>query len=193
MSSVRAPAVGPGEAAVLLRDPVPGAEAFLHPIEFLAGEHERQLSICAVLERLLHNPRHGVSQAQLQAVREYLANDLPLHMLDEEEDLFPLLRRCCPAEDNIQEVFALLREEHRADAALKEELCRDLDVLIRGQAFSDPARFLMNAFAFTEIQRRHLAWENAVILPRARRHLSEADCAGLGQRMAARRGLGPAD
>ena len=43
--------------------------------------------------------------------------------------------------------------------------------------------------AFSQALRRHLAWENAVIMTRAERHLTDEDHAELGRRMAARRGL----
>jgi hemerythrin-like domain-containing protein len=157
------------------------------PIAFLAREHERQLTICMMVDRLVHNPRHGAERAEMEAVRKYLFEDLPLHMADEEEGLFPLLRRRCPPDDDMDEVFHLLHREHAKDENLKQQLCHDLDQLLEGCALDDPARFLMNAFAFSETHRRHLAWENAVILPRARKHLTEEDCAALARDMAERR------
>ena len=75
------------------------------------------------------------------------------------------------------------------DQRLDADLRRDLNCLICGQAFADPVRFLMTAFAFAETQRRHLAWENAVVVSRARKYLTKADQAELGRRMAKRRGL----
>ncbi len=62
-------------------------------------------------------------------------------------------------------------------------------VLVAGRAIGYPARFHMNPFAFSETQRRHLAWTNAVILPRARTYLTAGDHSELGRRMAARRGM----
>ncbi|MFQ5773483.1 MAG: hemerythrin domain-containing protein [Kiloniellaceae bacterium] len=162
---------------------------FGSPIDFLSAEHERQLAVCDVLDRLVHNPRHGTDAAVLEAVRRYLVRDLPLHVADEEEDLFPLLRRRCPKSDDIEEIFELLQREHEMDQTLYQELIRNLEALIAGHAFADPAQFMMNTFVFSETQRRHLAWENSVILPRADRHLTEEDCAELGRRMAARRGI----
>lgn len=188
-SAQRGTAAGAPKPAKFSRPPIE-RRAFRAPIDFLAAEHERQLTVCRVLDRLVHNPRHGVDSAELAAVRDYLVQNLPLHVADEEEDLFPLLRRRCPKGDDVEEVFELLCREHEVDQALLRELAGNLDALLAGRAFSDLARFMMNAFAFSETQRRHLAWENAVILPRARRHLSEDDKAALGRRMAARRGFG---
>lgn len=163
--------------------------SFGAPIDFIVVEHEHQLAVCAVLDRLLRNPRHGAHPAVVETVREYLLHDLPLHIADEEEDLFPLLRRRCPVGDDVEGIFAILHREHEIDQRLNQVVSDDLEIIISGRAFADPARFLMNLFAFVETQRRHLAWENTVVLPRARRHLSVEDCAELGRRMAARRGF----
>jgi hemerythrin-like domain-containing protein len=171
-------------------EPAPHApEAFRAPIDLIAADHERQLVVCGVMERLVHNPRHGAQRRVIEAVRTYLARDLPLHVADEEEDLFPLLRRRCPSGDRIDEIFDILCGEHDADARLNNDVSEDLEALIGGRALGDPARFLINLFAFSQTQRRHLAWENAVILPRARAYLTATDTLELGRRMARRRGM----
>ncbi len=164
-------------------------EAFGAPIDVLAAEHARQLALCDAMDRIVHNPRHGADAAEIAAIRDYLRHDFPLHVADEEDDLFPLLRRRWSAGDDPDEVYELLRREHEEDKRLGEDVRADLGVLIAGRAFGDPARSLMNLSAFSRIRRRHLAWENAVLLPRASAHLTAADCAELGRRMAARRGI----
>lgn len=164
-------------------------ELFRAPIDFIAADHARQLVVCEVMDRLLHNPRHGAGRAEVELVRIYLVHDFPLHIADEEDILFPLLRHRCPASDNIEEIFDLLCREHEIDARLNKDVSADLEALVAGRAFDDPARFLMNLSTFSETQRRHLAWENAVILPRARTYLTAGDHSELGRRMAARRGM----
>lgn len=180
-----------GQASLETRFNPPRIDAtvFLDPIEFIVAEHERQLAVCGVMDRLLLNPRHGADRAEIKAVRDYLQQDFPMHIADEEGDLFPLLQCRCPRGDNIQEVFDLLLREHETDRDLNRQVSDDLEVLIAGRAFTDPARFLMGLCVYSETQRRHLAWENAVVLPRARKHLTEEDCFKLGYNMAARRGL----
>ncbi len=164
-------------------------EMFRAPLDFMVAEHGRQLAVCKVMERLRHNPRHGAQRGTMEAVRSYLIRDYPLHIADEEEDLFPLLQQRCPREDSLDEVFALLRREHAADARLHLAVIEDLALLIGGRALDDPARAFLNLTTFGETQRRHLAWENAVVVPRAQRYLTEADHLNLGQRMAWRRGI----
>ncbi len=163
--------------------------AFNRPLSVIEADHASQLAVCRVLDRLLHNPRHGADAQELVAVRDYLRLQLPLHIADEEEDLFPLLRQQAPADDDLKQILAQLHTEHDTDRRLNDHLCSDIDCLITGHALADPAQFLKNAFAFSEMQRRHLAWENAVIVTRARKSLRKADQAELGRRMAKRRGI----
>lgn len=164
-------------------------EAFRDPIAVIEADHVLLLAVCDVLDRLVRNPRHGVEGQEIVAVRDYLRFHLPLHLADEEEDLFPLMRQHAAADDDLEQILSQLYLEHQTDRRLNDDLCSDIDCLIAGRAFADPARFLMNAFAFSETQRRHLAWENAVVVTRARKCLCNADRAELGRRMAKRRGL----
>ena len=163
--------------------------ALRSPLNFLSAEHARQIAICDVLDRLVRSPRGGADRAELEAVHAYLIRDLPLHIDDEDWDLFPLLRRRCPMTLEVEQMFQLLHNEHETDRELQAELVLNLEHLIKHEAFDDPARFFMNAFAFSQTQRRHLAWENQVVLTRAWRHLTEDDHMELGRRMAARRGI----
>lgn len=169
----------------------PGHEpaAFRDPIAVLEADHVQVLALCDVLDRLLHNPRHGADLTEVAAVYDYLQQHLANHIADEEEDLFPLLRRTAAAGDDIDQILGLLHDEHETDRRVNDDLRGDLESLLNGRAFTDPARFMMNLSTFAETQRRHLAWEDTVVLARARKHLKDADRAELGRRMAARRGL----
>lgn len=165
--------------------------SFRSPVDFIAAEHKRQLAICDLLDHLARNPRHTAASYELTRVRDYFVRELPLHTADEEQDLFPALARRCPSSDEIDAVFILLRLEHDCDRTLVAELVAALDALIEGHALPDPAAFMANARAVSETQRRHLAWENTVILPRARKHLNAEDLAALTEAMAARRDAKP--
>jgi hemerythrin-like domain-containing protein len=168
-------------------------EVFRAPLDFIVAEHGCRMAVCNVIERLRHNPRHGARRATMEAVRSYLIRDYPLHLADQEEDLFPLLQQRCPREDSLNQGLALLRRERAADAHLHLEVIDDLALLIGGRALDDPLRAFMNLAAFGGTQRRHIAWENAVMVPCARRYLTEADHSSIGRRMAWRRGIELAD
>ena len=186
MYALKVAADGPG--ARFARTPH-APEAFHDPIAVIEADHAQQLAVCDVLDRLVRNPRHGAEGQEIVSVCNYLRTHLPLHIADEEEDLFPLMRRRAAADDDLEQILSQLYLEHQTDRRLNDDLCGDIECLIDGHAFADPARFLMNAFAFSETQRRHLAWENAVVVTRARKCLCNADRAELGRCMAKRRGL----
>lgn len=183
------PKTGPASPDVTFTWRQHAPEDFKRPITVIETDHAIQLAICDVLDRIIQNPRHGAGEQEIKTMREYLCTHLPLHIADEEEDLFPLLRQCASADDELEQILGQLHREHHMDQRLDDDLCRDLKCLIDGNAFADPVRFLMTAFAFGETQRRHLAWENAVVVSRARKYLTKADQAELGRRMAKRRGI----
>lgn len=158
------------------------------PLEFLAGHHDRQGVMCAGLEHLAGQPASSRSRETAQLVLDYLEHELPLHIADEEEDLFPLLRERCGRDDDLETMFAMLRSEHGSDDALMARLMGPLRDLASGRTPAAPDVFARDAMAFATLQRRHLAWENGTILPLARQRLSAEDKAELGRRMTARRG-----
>jgi hemerythrin-like domain-containing protein len=111
-----------------------------------------------------------------------MREDLGLHVADEERDLFPLLRRRAGPGDDIEFILALLASEHMRDHELSNAVVAALERRERGTLRAAGP-------AFAETQRRHLAWENALIIPRARHILQPADLARLGRSFAKRRGL----
>ena len=157
------------------------------PIKFILNEHDRQLEICDALETLISVLDLEPVAGRASALLRFLTVDLPLHIEDEEQDLFPMLRAHCGAQGEIGEVLDQLAVEHEDDRDLACPIVADLEALSEGRAPSHPLRFHGNARAFCELQRRHLIWENRLVLPLAERHLSVADKAELGRRMAERR------
>lgn len=158
------------------------------PLEFLFAEHYRQRAVLNHLERLAAEPSREARSKIARMVLRFLQVDLVHHVADEEEDLFPLMRARCEPNDGIETVFKVLAAEHAADAALVADVAVGLQAVIAAPHLS-PETFPAAVRAFVETQRRHLAWENALILPLARRRLQPADLEALGQRMARRRGV----
>ncbi len=162
---------------------------FRHPIEFLFKEHDRLLEILATLELLAHDCTADRAPENAALVLGYLEHEMPLHIADEEEDLFPLLTRRCAPEDEIDELVALLSSEHETDEKHYLALLAPLRAIVNGRPPPNPMQFAADARAFAVLQRRHLGWENGTVLPLARRRLTAADMAELGRKMAERRGL----
>ena len=156
------------------------------PLNFIFADHYRQRVVCTLLEELADAAT--LNAAKAEEVVDFLANDMARHVLDEEEDLFPLLRRRCAPEDEIEAILNQLALEHAADERLGRDLVVALGALIAaGTAprIRPKVRELMLDFA--RRQRRHLMVENNIVLPIARTRLLDADLAGLTRRMAARR------
>lgn len=153
------------------------------PLAFLAAEHARQRALLAHLERLAGN-RTGSRIAIARALAAWLACELPLHLRDEEESLYPRL------EGRARSVTRRLAEENRATAALRSALRVDLAHIAMGHRPSD--LFAAAARDFVARYRRHLAVEENDVMPAAGRRLGRADRVMIAREMAARRGAGAA-
>jgi iron-sulfur cluster repair protein YtfE (RIC family) len=158
------------------------------PLDWFAAEHYRHRQFCALMHRLA--ALETFEPGPLEALVGFLRHELGRHLADEEEDLFPLLRKRALPEDEVDQVLGRLTSEHRGDLAhghaLRNHLERCLEAHVAPSR--DPAVALaLDAFASQELH--HLALENAVVLPLARLRLTPRDLKGLSRRLAARRGL----
>ncbi|MFN3582658.1 hemerythrin domain-containing protein [Phenylobacterium sp.] len=167
-------------------EPLP-RELMAAPLDWFFAEHGRHRHFCKLVNEAAVARRFDA--AQIGRLLDFLANDLPLHVADEEECLFPLLRRRALPEDNIEEALSLLCADHKGDvdiAALvrgRLETCLDLG---RAPGADHGTRLALLDFASHELH--HLALENAVVLPIARLRLTPADLRTISRRLAARRG-----
>lgn len=168
-------------------EPIP-LDLLREPLVWFFAEHYRHRDVCTRLTELARSVIFD--EAALREIYRFLDRDLPLHVIDEEDDLFPLLRRRCEPDDQIELVLGMLSAEHAADmsegAAVKSLVGAALAEQ-RGLACYAEAGAAIDAFC--QKQKRHIAVENAVVLPIARHRLGEDDLISLGQRLAARRGL----
>lgn len=164
-------------------------EVFRHPLEFIFAEHDRQRIACAALDRLAADLDAEDAGENAAYILDHLTVDLPLHIADEEKDLFPLLKERCLPDDQIEDMLMLLNREHEEDDANCAALLAPLRGLARGYRPTDATAFVAQAHAFASFQRRHLGWENGTVLPLAERRLGDEDNAALGASMAARRGM----
>lgn len=156
------------------------------PLEFLLEEHVRQRRICAYLDALA-TPGGGDRRIAADALA-HLTDEVPAHTLDEEDDLFPLLRRRAAPEDEVDATLARLDRDHALGRELAETAKLILDRMATlGCASVGPERAMLADLAGHE--RRHLIVENAIILPLARTRLTPGDLRTLSLRMAARRGI----
>lgn len=163
-------------------------ELLREPLEFLFAEHYRHRQMCQLLEHLAASADFDATM--IATTDDFIRYDLALHIIDEEEDLFPLLRRRCAPEDDIEGVLGRLSAEH----AMDQELARLVRALfVQALEKREPISSLPGGpSALVELARQergHLALENAVVMPLARRRLTSEDLSGLSIRLAARRGI----
>jgi hemerythrin-like domain-containing protein len=166
---------------------MPPAEQFLSPLDYIFADHFRQRTLCAMLDRIA--TEESVDRKAVATVLRFMRGDFGLHVLDEEEDLFPLLRRRTEPEDRIEDILAELCQEHDADRKDASDIVEGLEAIEESGAHRPPTsafRRLLQRFAANE--RRHLTVENAIVMPLARARLNADDLRNLGRRMAARRG-----
>lgn len=158
------------------------------PLNWLFAEHYRHRQLCQLIDRV--GTATVLLRDEAREILDFLRHDMPLHVIDEEDDLFPLLRRRCQPADELDAVLGALSAEHRDDlehsraliAALEQALAQE-----QAPARDRDARRLFTDYA--QHERRHIALENAVVLPIARLRLSAADLRSLSTRLAARRGI----
>ena len=165
------------------------SDQFLDPLQFIRAEHDRQFEMGGRLLEL-------AADQQLRSVIEwadelilFLKTDLPLHHKDEEDDLFPKLRELCSKDESIDQILAELDQDHAVESFLVRNVVIDLKTIVGGETLGQPERLFMDLRVFAEGQRRHLTWENKVVLPLASKRLGHEDLERMGRTMAARRGF----
>lgn len=164
------------------------SELMADPIAWFFLEHERHRQFCRLMEETAS--AHRFEADILTHLLDFLRNELARHIIDEEQDLFPLLARRAIPDDEIKELLVRLSAEHRADAdhahGVRDHLeaCLKMRMAPRHVAGASEA---LQDFANQEL--RHLALENAVVLPIARLRLTPNDLKLLSRRLAQRRGV----
>jgi hemerythrin-like domain-containing protein len=177
------PALMKGTTAEALQSDAPA-----DPIDRIVDEHFRQQALCHVLDRLARNPRHGGNREEIEEALDYLEGEMSLHAAYEKEDLLPLLGRRCQHGDRFGEISVALRENHASERALGATVLLELQRISAGGALANPAGFFASARRLTGAIRRHIIWENAVLVPLARRRLKGLDYPYLARKMADRHG-----
>ncbi len=156
------------------------------PLDFFFAEHFRQRKLCNCIELLAESD--SLDRNLAAEILSFLHHDIALHVQDEEEDLFPLMRRRCAPEDDIEKVFTALSSEHAGDHRLADKIVSGLEAaLADGRAVGAQPGLRDVMIDFARNERRHLALENSVVLPLARRRLTQGDLAALSENMVARR------
>jgi len=167
---------------------------FSNPLGLLSDCHRRIERFLEVLIQVAGRSG-GASLAQqereaLEKALAYFRNSAPKHTADEEESLFPRLRKSGSAEAELA-CLAKLEDDHQAasrDHELVDTLGRKW--LAEGTLTAEQVRQLGEALArLSNTYRRHIAIEDDQLFPLAARVLPPDQLAEVGQEMAERRGV----
>ena len=168
--------------------PAPG---FDQPLEMLYACHGRIEDRIATLEKLVpYLARAGCDAAAQEAARSvlrYFDRAGAQHHEDEEQDLFPLLRRHA-GERGRGDVLAALDELAREHRAMDGVYARIRERLLDIVEARSPRLDIEQVAHFAWLYRRHITREEALVFGFAAEALAPAERAELGARMAARRG-----
>jgi hemerythrin-like domain-containing protein len=162
--------------ALMLAEEIP-TEYLATPLEFIFADNFR----CRVLCNLLSVIGSGreVDPDIVSACQSFLLRDFLVHLADEKQALFPLLIERTSSNDA---AYAVVRQERPGFAAIN----RLASALERHQRGTGHLSVLLNGFISKE--RHHIAIENVVLLPLARKRLRPSDLTWLTAVMRDHRG-----
>jgi len=157
------------------------------PIALIRQDHIRQLELCNQLESIADGLPHEVDIALCKRLSETMVPALRLHHSDEERALLPVLSNLPFVGDLVKPVAARLIEEHSTDEDFAEELTAALADLAELGWPENPEMLGYMLRGYFESRRRHIAWEESVLLPLADTHLTAQQRADMVEVMVANR------
>ncbi len=164
---------------------LPSEKTFLarNPLDLIAHAHAHQVQMCDAMERIADGLPDEVDRRLCAQVSACLQFDLPLHHHDEETALFPLLRTRALPEDGLDDILSRLASEHSADNDFASEIAELLDHIGQGGRIGNADMLGYMLRGFFERYRRHVHWENTLVMPIARLRFTVKDLEELASKM----------
>lgn len=145
------------------------------PFAVLAAEHQLQLELCDCLEQLADSLPDRLDRVTVAPLCLLISRDVTDHFAWEEQILFPAMRRRAMAAASVLPMLHQLESEHARDEDQAHEIAEALAGLA-GKGTSGNAEMLGYMLrGFFEGQRRHISWEDRLLLPIARELLTASD------------------
>jgi hemerythrin-like domain-containing protein len=171
----------------------PRERGFDEPLGVLSDCHRRVEKFLSILVAIANlppgSPPDQAQKAALAAALDYFRNAAPKHTADEEESLFPRLRRVAGARE--LELLQRLEADHegaRADHDTIERIGRRW-LEHSSVPASEGAEYAAAAARLAAMYREHIELEETQVFPVAQRVLTPSEQRALGVEMAARRGV----
>ena len=155
----------------------------MHPLTLLQNERQAQHRLCSDLEEMANQLRDGVNQSLCCATRDCLQLDLPTFHRHEEV-FFGLLERQHPLSSIFSPGVRLAIDEHSIIETYVFDLGEWLDGACRGVR---PRNIEAAAYALRcsfDGMRRHLNWEDAMLIPALSTVVTPGNVAFLAEQLA---------
>jgi hemerythrin-like domain-containing protein len=149
------------------------------PLRLLEEEHALQRELCDLLEQLADSLPFEIDRSQAEVAKAILDGSFTRHTQFEEQALFPLIRQRVPPGDDLHAMLARLEDEHQHDESEVMEIGEALSSIASGKPPENADMLGYQLRGFFESQRRHISWEDSVVIPAARRVLTPEDLASL--------------
>ena len=150
-----------------------------HPLEIIKEEHALQLELCDLLESIADGLPGNFAPPLAVIAISILKGSVKAHTKFEEDALFPLLKERLSPDDAVVQALVCLSQEHERDEDIADELVEALKDALQSGAPQNPETLGYILRGYFESQRRHIAWEDSVVLPAARKSLTVEDLARL--------------
>ena len=172
------------------------AGTFTNPIGLMSDCHrriERFLKVLLIVTQEAEGkPLSPEQRSGLAAALKYFREAAPRHTADEEEDLFPALRRSAqPGVSQILERVERLETDHKMAAEWHAEVDEAGERwLSQNHLPAEEVSRLKDALlALSTLYQAHIEVEDREIFPLAQQELTKSEKEAMGRRMASRRGV----
>lgn len=145
------------------------------PLVLVEDDHALQLQVCDILEHLADGLPNNAEAHLASVVQCAIRSAWPKHVQFEEEVLFPLLKNHSGREPQLATTLEQLSREHACDLGSDDEVIDVLRELSIGRRPSNPEMVGYMLRGYFGALRRHVQWENAFLVPLARKVLTDAD------------------
>ncbi len=138
-------------------------------------EHQAERNLCDMLERIADNLLEPLDTELARTGIVTMRRCLRRHVVLEEKYLYPVLtKRLCPGH-LAENLLEHIRCEHTIDESLAHDTADQLELALSRGRVENPEMLGYMLRGFFECRRRHIAWEDAIVLPLARYRLSAKD------------------
>ncbi len=142
---------------------------------WIARQHRAELCLCNLLEQIADNLPQPLDRELGNSGVTALRYCVKRHMALEEGYLYPVLARRAGRDELTEAMLEQIKVEHAADECLAHDTADQLEDALACGHVEKPEMLGYMLRGFFECRRRHIAWEDATILPLARHRLEEED------------------